>query len=71
MAERKSAPRGAPVCSVKECGKEAERSVSGESALEAGLDVEEGVKRVHLCREHYRQYKKSTKKDRTLESLGR
>ncbi len=71
MVERKSPVRESAVCDVKGCGKEAERSVSGESAFEAGLDVEEGLKRVHLCRDHYRQYKKSTKKDRTIESLGR
>jgi len=35
------------------------------------LDVEEGLKRVRLCRDHYREWKKKTKKDRTIESLGR
>jgi hypothetical protein len=28
-------------------------------------------KRVGLCKEHYRKYKKATKEDRKLESLGR
>jgi hypothetical protein len=71
MADRKSKPREGETCQVKSCGKPAERSVSGESAREAKLDVEEELKRVHLCKEHYRQYKKSTKQDRVLESLGR
>ena len=71
MAERKSKPKEGEVCQVKGCGKPAERSVSGESAREAGLAVEEGLKRAHLCKDHYRQYKKSTKQDRVLESLGR
>lgn len=71
MAERKSEVKAAEVCDVKGCGKPAERSVSGESAREAKLSVEEGLKRAHLCKDHYRQYKKSTKKDRKLDSLGR
>jgi len=69
MAERKSPLKEEQICDV--CGKPAERSVSGDSAVEAGLDVEEGLKRVRLCRDHYREWKKKTKKDRTIESLGR
>jgi hypothetical protein len=46
-------------------------SVSGENAKSAGLKYAEGLKRVHLCKEHYRQFKKETKKDRVIESLGR
>jgi len=47
-----------------------ERSVSGDSARKAKLNVDEDLKRVHLCKEHYRQFKKSTKQDRLLDSLG-
>jgi hypothetical protein len=71
MDERKSKPREGEACQVKGCGQTAERSVSGESAREAELSVEEGLKRVHLCKDHYKQYKKKTKQDRVLESLGR
>lgn len=71
MADRKSQARSAETCHVKGCTKEAERSVSGESAREAKLAVEEGERRIHLCRDHYRQYKKATKQDRMLDSLGR
>jgi hypothetical protein len=71
MAERKSQARSAEACMVKGCGKEAERSVSGKAAIEAELAVEEGEKRVHLCKEHYRKFKKATKQDRILDSLGR
>ena len=71
MEEKASASRGVDKCDVKGCGKDAERSVSGEAAVEAGLDVEEGLRRAHLCKDHYRQFKKATKKDRELESLGR
>ena len=71
MAARLSGSRGTEKCDVKGCGKDAERSVSGEAAVEAGLDVEEGLRRAHLCKDHYKQFKKATKTDRTLESLGR
>jgi hypothetical protein len=58
-------------CEVLGCTKPAERSVSAENAKSAGLKFEEGLKRVHLCKDHYRQFKKETKQDRVLESLGR
>ncbi len=58
-------------CEVLDCTKPAERSVSAENAKSAGLQYAEGLKRVHLCKDHYRQFKKETKKDRIIESLGR
>ncbi|HVO78020.1 MAG TPA: hypothetical protein VMS79_04040 [Methanomassiliicoccales archaeon] len=71
MAERLSGSRTVVKCDVKGCGNDAERSVSGEAAREAGLDVEEDLRRVHLCKDHYKQFKKATKEERKLESLGR
>jgi len=71
MAERKSTMRDGDACQVKGCSNEANRSVSGENAREAKLDVEEGLKRAHLCKDHYKQYKKATKQDRVLDTLGR
>lgn len=54
-------------CSVSSCSKEAARSISTEKAQSAGLKVGSGQKRVFLCREHYKEFKKKTKKDKTLE----
>ena len=71
MVERRSAVAEMGKCEVQGCSKPAERSVSADSAKSAGLKYEEGLKRVHLCKEHYRHFKKQTKKDRVLESLGR
>jgi hypothetical protein len=71
MVEARHATKGKRTCDVKGCGSEAERSVSGDSASDAGLEVDEGLKRVHLCKEHYREYKKLSRKDRQLEQLGR
>jgi hypothetical protein len=71
MAEARHATKSNKACDVKGCGSEAERSISGDAATEAGLKVDEGLKRAHLCKEHYREYKKLSKKDRELNYLGR
>jgi hypothetical protein len=71
MAERTSASGSVEKCSVSGCGKDAERSISGEAAREAGLDVPEDLRRAHLCKDHYKQFKKATRDERKLESLGR
>ncbi len=54
-------------CSVSSCGREAVRSLSSQKAKSAGLNVGSGEKRAYLCREHYKELKKKTKKDKTLE----
>jgi hypothetical protein len=51
-------------CSVGGCENTAERSLSGDKAAKApdlGLG---GSKRVYLCRDHYKEWKKQTKDDR-------
>jgi uncharacterized protein YlaI len=52
-------------CSV--CGKEAVRSISADKVKAAGLGAKGIEKRAYLCKEHYKEYKKKTKKDKTLE----
>ena len=54
-------------CSVVGCGNQAERSMSGTKASmgpDLGLG---GSKRVYLCRDHYKEWKKLTKEDRENE----
>ncbi|HZC88738.1 MAG TPA: hypothetical protein VE199_03890 [Nitrososphaera sp.] len=54
-------------CSVSGCGNTAERSISGTKASMApdlGLG---GSKHVYLCKEHYKEWKKTTKEDRKNE----
>lgn len=53
-------------CSVSGCSQEAVRSLSAEKVKAAGLKVT-GEKRAYLCKEHYKEYKKKTKKDKQLE----
>jgi thymidine kinase len=52
-------------CSV--CGKEAVRSLSADKVKAAGLRIGGSEKRAYLCKEHYKEYKKKTKKDKQLE----
>lgn len=54
-------------CSISNCGKEAVRSISAEKVKSAGLNVSSGEKRAYLCKEHYKEYKKKTKKEKMLE----
>jgi hypothetical protein len=53
-------------CSVSGCGIEAVRSLSGEKVRAAGLKVG-NEKRAYLCKVHYKEYKKKTKKDKLYE----
>ncbi len=59
-------------CGVSGCGKPAERSISKQAAEDAGLKLaDENARRAHLCKDHYKQYKKASKTDRKLEYMGR
>lgn len=54
-------------CTVSGCERDAIRSISTQKAKSAGLKVE--GKRSYLCEEHYREYKKGSKKERRIEKL--
>jgi hypothetical protein len=53
-------------CSAKGCAKEAIRSLPIDDVTSAGIEVQ-GTRRVYLCRDHYKQYKKATKKDKMVD----
>lgn len=53
-------------CTVTGCEKEAVRSLPAAKVTAAGLDVAE-TRRAYLCKEHYKEYKKGTKRERMLE----
>ncbi|MEM2111645.1 MAG: hypothetical protein QXX08_07185 [Candidatus Bathyarchaeia archaeon] len=53
-------------CSVEGCGKEASRSLHAEKVTSAGLKVQ-GGRRAYLCKEHYKDYKKATRKDKIID----
>lgn len=54
-------------CSMSGCSKEAIRSLSSEKVKSAGLNVGGSERRAYLCKEHYKDYKKRTKKEKMLE----
>lgn len=54
-------------CSVSGCENSAERSMSGSKAAMAPDMGLNSAKRVYLCHEHYKEWKKATKGDRENE----
>jgi hypothetical protein len=54
-------------CSVSGCTREAARSITTDKVKAAGLSVSSNEKRALICKEHYKEYKKKTKKDKTLD----
>ncbi len=58
-----------PTCDVVGCEREAVRAVSREDARKV-FRLKEGRGKAHLCREHYKEFKKKTKKERKLRYLA-
>ena len=56
------------ICAVPNCGKESFQTVPGDLAHKAFSSIEAKGK-VHLCKDHYREYKKATKKERELKRM--
>jgi hypothetical protein len=54
-------------CSVSGCAKEAIRSISAEKVRSADLKIGSDERRAYLCKEHYKEYKKKTKKEKKIE----
>jgi thymidine kinase len=54
-------------CSVSGCGREAVRSISTDKAKSARLNVSGSERRAYLCKEHYKEFKKKTKKDKLVD----
>ncbi|HDI07318.1 MAG TPA: hypothetical protein ENF76_03030 [Candidatus Bathyarchaeota archaeon] len=53
-------------CSVSGCDNEAVRSLPASKVIAAGLKVS-ASRRAYLCKEHYKQFKKETKKEKQVE----
>ena len=59
-------------CNVVKCKEPAARSLSAKKVgKELDLEIGPRDKKAHLCREHYKQFRKATKRDRKFEKLGR
>lgn len=58
-------------CDIQGCKEPAERSLNAKRVEGAGLNISETAgSNLHLCKKHYREFKKKTKQDRELERLG-
>ncbi len=57
-------------CSVEGCSREAIRSLDLGKVYAAGLKVQ-GSRRAYLCKEHYKEYKKATKKNKIIDKWRR
>ena len=60
----------AEVCHVKGCNAPAERSINYKKISETDLQLKSDSNRqVHLCKDHYREFKKQTKTSRGLDRI--
>jgi len=60
-------------CSVRGCNGPVKRSMSAEAVRTAVPSFEfkgKDPRRVRLCKEHYKEYKKATREDRKLDRLS-
>ncbi len=54
-------------CNVDGCDEDGARSLNTAKVENAGLRVNSGGKKSVLCKAHYKEYKKESKDDRSLE----
>ena len=58
-------------CGISGCDETAERSVSVKRIEAAGMKVSDSESgNAHLCKKHYREFKKKSKTDRDLDRLA-
>jgi hypothetical protein len=72
---RRKKPEGddSNLCLVKGCQNPVKRSMSGRAVSKALPDMKFKVKdprRVRLCKEHYKEFKKATRDERKYERMG-
>ncbi len=54
-------------CNIEDCEKDGLRSLNTKRVEGAGLRVSTTDKKTVLCKDHYKEWKKETKDDRSLE----
>ncbi|UCE75513.1 MAG: hypothetical protein JSV56_10055 [Methanomassiliicoccales archaeon] len=60
-------------CGVVDCKEQGHKSLSTKKVKQAVPDLKLGSnpgKRIHLCKTHYKEFKKKTKKERELDRLA-
>ena len=60
-------------CDVAGCSLEVKRSISSAKIKStiSSIDLSSSSRKAKLCKIHYKEFKKASKKDRKLETLGR
>ncbi len=61
MAEKK--------CQVPDCTQDSFKTVEADLARKV-FTLDTKITKVHLCKQHYKEYKKGTKKDRELKRMN-
>jgi len=54
-------------CNVSGCNDDGVRSLNSKKVEQAGLQIATSGKKAVLCKTHYKEWKKETKDDRSLE----
>ncbi len=54
-------------CDASGCSNQAERSLSRQQVSGSGVSVSGDARRVYLCHDHYKAWKKATKKEKSAE----
>jgi hypothetical protein len=70
MSPPGAAPEAATPCAIPGCGGASVRSLPRSEVRKAFPTLSEEGRRAPLCKEHYKQWKKATKEERTLERLA-
>ncbi|MHB1507582.1 MAG: hypothetical protein ACYCUZ_05945 [Cuniculiplasma sp.] len=52
-------------CQVRDCNEESHKTVPADLASKV-VSFDSKLTKVHLCKEHYKKYKKGTKKEREV-----
>jgi len=70
--KRKSKRKDSKTCDVKGCNEDKRKSLpSGKVSKKTDLKIESSSGRnAYLCKEHYKEYKKATKEERTTKRLN-
>ena len=57
-------------CDVAGCDNDAERSFNIKQVSKSQLTLKsDDLRQVHLCKEHYKEYKKQTKNEREIDAI--
>ncbi len=57
------------ICDITSCDKPAKSSLNRKQIVKTSLSLKDPrIRQVHLCKEHYKAYKKESKTDRKLDS---